>query len=455
MFVWMIAILGAVPSIAGASGLAYRSASTGQWVGIFQAGDTRVGGSFNGATFKLPPAGVKAQVASVPAACGGPNSVAAFLAEFAVAGPKTGIFLYDAASDTIIDAVIEGSATPIGFGNTYGPLKDSNPAVAIDPTTCTLHVIFRAKNIPNPAAFDTTIFDALFTLPGYAPAGALLVAQEGTAPAPPPFPAGATFGDFPSSLRIAADYDPSFGPGGVVAAFRVQMIGGGLVPGNKTGVVIWEAPPVGPFFLTAAHEGDPGCAPTWIGAGATYDVFPPAMEMAVSGNHFFTGFGPNVFFRGKSLGGAPTSDTALVDVYPISGCGASTFSVAEGGASPALGTYGNFSLSTPLATTAMGPFGLVAYLAKEIGPAPKVLYTPFGFVRQGFPDTTLGSGNVTIPPGLSVAVTPMLTTSAFNLSVNGWTSGLFTNSGPGNQLLTWKGTNVQIDDAGNMTARFP
>ena len=187
-----------MPSVAGASGLAYRNVTTGTWKGIAAAGDTRLAGVYGGKTFAGFSANARAPIESLVAGvCGGSAVVvAAFEARVTGPAPNTGVFLYDALTDTIMDVAIEGGVTPIG--GTWKTFNGINPTVAIDPTTCLVNVGFRGQASGVPATSDTGAFDALFgPLPALTPAGILVIAQEGVTAAPLPFPGGAVFADFP------------------------------------------------------------------------------------------------------------------------------------------------------------------------------------------------------------------------------------------------------------------
>ncbi|MBI1816675.1 MAG: hypothetical protein HYR72_16985 [Deltaproteobacteria bacterium] len=450
MFVWMIAMLGAVPSIAGASGLLYRPASTGQWVGIYQGGDTRAVGFFAGQKFKSPAGSIKAPVASLPAfTCGAPPvSVAAFSAEFNVAGPpSTGIFLYDGVSDTIVDAVIEGAVTPAG--GTYGKFKSGypNPAIAINPGACVLHVFFRGQIGP-PGPTNTALFDATFALPGFVPFPVALIAQESTTGAPPPFPGASTFGDFSDKLRLAATFDGA----AIDLAFRGKVIGGGVPTSSDTGVFVFSIPGT---FATAVMEGSVTCAPTWPGAGAVYDDFGDSMEIAIGAPA-----GPYVLHRAKSKGGPSATETALQFSPPLS-CAFISLVASAGALVPdgaVGGTYTAFAGSTPLAMSSTG----AAWLGKVSGGStPKALFSAGGgfgaashIVRQASGDSALGSGLVSITGTVAPAVNTLGKT-VFRASVAGMANGLFAYSGGPAEVVSFAGSNPQIDDAGNMTARFP
>src|SRR5262249_23490847 len=148
--------------------------------------------------------GLKAPIAAVAAGtCGGSDVVvAAFSAKVKGSAPNSGLFLYDATTDTISDIVVEGDSTPIG--GTWKALDGINPGVGIDAFTCTLHVVFRGRAAGVAAGMDTGIFDAAFTLPSLAPLAPTVIAQEGVTLGPAPFPGGTLFADFPKGTSVSA-----------------------------------------------------------------------------------------------------------------------------------------------------------------------------------------------------------------------------------------------------------
>jgi hypothetical protein len=453
-----------VPRGSDAAGLLYRSVSTGQWVGIAAANDTRATGVFATRQFKTFPGAAKAPLAYLPggAGCGvDPISVAAFSAQLTGSAPNTGIFLYDATTDTIIDAVIEGATTPAG--GTFKALNGTNPGVAIEVPACKLHVFFRATIVGAPLASDTGIFDATFDLTSsFASLGISVIAHEGTTLAPnPAFPATSTFGDFSSMVKVSARDYPNGGSRVPSLAFRGKIIGGGVTGTNDTAVFVWS-PLVG--FFPVAKEGDPSCAPNWAMAGSMYDDFPASMEIAASGA--YTPGNPSAVYRAKGRG-APTSGTdTAIELGLTEGCGAA-FTVVwgiEGQPTPAGGTHGDFPPSTPLDGVSGDPHPEheVAFLGTIVGgAAPKALFlignSYFANFRHGFPDTALAGAALSLPANIG----PALGAGgrlAFRGSISGLTSGLLTfhntNANPA-QLLSFAGSRAQVDKAGNMTARFP
>jgi len=454
------------PRLVTASGLAYRDAVTGFWMGIAQSGDVRATGAYAGKTFAGFSGNTKVAIDAIPAGpCDvNPSVVAAFSGHVAGAPPNSGLFLYDALADTISDAVIQGAATPIG--GTWQSFNGNTPAIAIDASTCLVHVYFRGQAV-GAAPNDTGIFDAAFgPLPNLVPAGpVVVVAQEGVTPAPLPFPGGSVFSVFPASLRVTAASDLVAG-GDVHVAFRGQVSGGGVSGANNTGVFLATSSAPGVIF-TAAREGDVGCAPTWSG-GTTFAEFPAALDVGIGDP--IVPFGPQVVFRAKSAGGLPTNDTAIIDVVPVGlPCGvAFAIPAIEGGATPLGGTYKELAGATPV-TAGGGGGGLptnVAFLANiSGGPAPKALFfygspafTAVTVAAQGLAGTALGAGTVSLAPGTLGLSVNALNDLTFRASVSGAGSGLFmfNPAGPvAPESLAGGYRNARLDRLGNMTARFP
>jgi len=452
-----------VPEMAAATGLAYRDATTGRWKGIAANGDVRSGGAFAGKKFAGFSGTIKASIDAIPAGpCGvAPSVVAAFSGHLATPSPNTGLFLYDATTDTIMDAVIQGAATPIG--GTWKPFSNNNPAIAIDASTCLVHVYFRGQ-ATGVAPNDTGIFDAAFgPLPGFAAGPVTVVAQEGVTPAPAPFPGASVFGDFPAALHVTAASDLVFG-GDAHVAFRGQVTGGGVTGANNSGVFL--ATTAVPGIKTAAREGDVTCPPTF--GGTSFSEFPAAIDLAIGDP--FAGNGPQVVFRAKSAGAPPTSDTAVIDTAPVGlPCGVAVmFPAVEGAATPVGGTYAEFPSSTPVAASGGGGGfpPTIAFLSNVTGgTAPKALFYSILFgptisvVAQGLPGTTLGSGAVGLSPG---TLSPSVNSDGyliFRASVSGAGTGLFFfNSLAGPvvpESVAGAYRNARLDRLGNMTARFP
>ncbi|MBI4514270.1 MAG: hypothetical protein HY699_00425 [Deltaproteobacteria bacterium] len=451
------------PQAAQASGFMYRAASTGRWLGLAVQGDTRATGTFSGRVFQSFPGTVKAPLAYAAGggACGvNPLSVAAFSAELSGSAPNTGIFLYDGGTDTIYDGILEGATTPAG--GTFAPLDGRNPAIVIEtgPATCKVHVFFVSKITG--LGTDTGIFHAVFDpAASYGLLSLTAIAVEGATAAPAPFPGSATFGDFPATAKVSARGYPISGGAFIPhIAFRAKITGGGIVNSNDTAIMVWSSV-LG--FYVVAREGDPSCAPNWAFGGSVYDKFSASMEIAAGGGYLPEV--PSAMYRAKGRGGPSTSDTAI-ELGIADGCGAPhpvPWGI-EGSATPIGGTYADFAPSTPFDAASGDPYPAfhMAFQGKITGgPTTKALFlignSYWDVMRQGFTDTALSSGKLTLAANLGPALNAG-GTLIYRGSVAGLTSGLFafkdTTISP-SQLVTFAGSMAQIDTAGNMTARFP
>ncbi|MBI4515801.1 MAG: hypothetical protein HY699_08295 [Deltaproteobacteria bacterium] len=443
----------AAPRLASAEGLIYRDGATGLSKAIVSSGDTKAAGLCVGSTFAGFPISAKATIDSVGAGpCGTAKTLASFSAKFkvpALPSANTGIFLYDAATGAIIDVVGEGDPTPLGAGTTWGDFGGNNPAVVIEEApACIAHVFFRAKVEGAPAASDTGIFAARFSLPGLALVWTGAYFVEGGGGTALPFPAGSVWGDFPASTKI--DAVSGAGSGTFKLGFRAQVTGAGVTNSNDTGLFLYRDE--SEALYTAAREGDPTCVPTWPGGGAVFDDFPASLPVVVADAGV-----PFAMFRAKSRGGPMASDTAIVVAYPAPTCG-TVGAASENDLAPVGGLYADFPASTKVATT--GGYGVFTARVTGGPGATKVLVLNLttAVARQGMPDSALGALPISLPadPGLTVndAGTVM-----FNMTVSGYPTGLFAyNSGLGvvpAQAVTFGCRNAQIDDLGNSTARCP
>ncbi len=457
------------PGMAIASGLAYRDVGTGRWKGIAKNGDMRTGGAFATRSFVnsgFASSKAKAAIDAIPAGpCGGaPSVLAAFSGVVTGAAPNSGLFLYDATTDTILDIAVEGDATPIG--GVWKPFAGIHPAIGIDSSTCLVHVAFRglATGLGVTPNTDTGVFSATFgPLPSLAPVGPVgVIAQEGVTLAPPPFPSGSVFREFSPLLHLAAAGDT--GAAGVHAAFPGWVSGPGVFGSNDTGVFMVTTNALGTTY-TAAREGDVSCPPAW--SGTTYANFANEIDLGIGDSYLLSG--PQVVFRGVAVGGPSASNTAIVNVQPVAGCGsaAATYAI-KGTATPLGGAFGTLANGTPLAASGGGGSALanVVFLAPITGgTAPRGLFyvgAP-GFAAtagaaQGLPGMALGAGNVNLPMNMAKPSVNASGSVAFRASLPGAGAGLFyfhPTDATAPESLTGTYRNVKLDRLGNMTARFP
>ena len=440
----VVAVVG-MQSAAGASGLLYRR-NNQRWANVVSQGDAVVAGAFTGRTYSS--FGTTARPAAANISGCATARIAAFSAKVSGAAPNTGLFIYDQINGTINDAVIQGAPTPItGFWDSF---SGTNPSATIDPTSCTLHLLFRGHATGVSSAMDSGIFDATFgPLPALTPINVVALVQEGVTLAPAPFPPGALFADFPAGLSV-----PSlFTSGSLGFAFRGKVTGAGVAGTDDTGIFISDG-----TLTTRAREGDGTCPPVWTGSGSQYDEFPSNLQLGIG----FTAGTFGVLYRAKSQGNLPGSDTALEMGLATSPCGTTTKAAVEAQATPAGGIYADLSPTTPLSFAA-NTTPKAAFLATITG-APGILRalfftdltTPAYIARQGMADTALGSGKVTLPTDTNPAINDSGQV-VFKASVAGYSSGLFfySNAVTPAQLLTFGGRAAGIDAAADVVARFP
>ncbi|MBI1815380.1 MAG: hypothetical protein HYR72_10410 [Deltaproteobacteria bacterium] len=494
----------ATATVARAEGFGFRDASTGLWTDIAAKGDLFPGGSFfAGKTFAAIGTKAKASIAGYAglSGCGPARSLVAFAAKAVTAAPpNTGIFMYDSLTGTITDVAIESLFNPV-TGGTWDKFDTTkaNPAITIDdggPGSCYIHIYFRYKALGGPpATSDTGIFDmVLGSLPGIAPVGGAIRAQEGigggmTAP-PSPFPAGAKFKEFDAKTTISA-YSAATALGISIIAFPgVVATDSSLVPpvttSNDTGIFVTSSLLAS---RTAVREGDATCgAPPWPGAGATYANFPVDTRLSIGAGVTPPGYTASLYsylvFPAKS-GAVSATDTALVvqasSLSLAAACGnnssppgppipppypAPFVAAAESGVTPVGGTYGGFGANTTQ-VAAHGSCG-AAFEAPVVGlfasPAKSVIVGGTGacpttaIATQKLPSGTLIAAAIvsSLPSDMSPAVNPTTFDVVYNAKPKDFGAGLFKSVGlaPG-PLVTFLGSNPQVDKNGNMAARFP
>ncbi len=393
--------------------LMYRAASTGRWKEVAVAGDPLpAGSSFAGNTFKS--FGNSSSLAST-AACGG-VSLVAFCARVQPSF-QYAVFLGDAVGGAIHD-VAPVSGCP-----------RTNPAVVIDSSACTAHVIYL-----DGGTSDRTMRDATFSLPGITPVAVTTLFQNFITTAPPPFPSTAVLELRSSGANISAAYGT--GPGVVVAFFALAR-GPGLT--TTAGIFSWAS---GGTLTMHARTSDIDCAPPWPEAGTAYVNFRQAPIAAAL-------VGPAVAFVARS-NGASSKDTAIV--LNDSGCGGTNVvQAAEHLPTPLGGQYGDL-WNAELAGAANGT---TVFTANVLGVArtPKALIRSSGDVvaRRGFADTGLGStiigGPSTMRPSINSAGTVV-----FVSGLSGLPSGavLFDTPTILPELVTFGANYPQIDELGNV-----
>jgi len=299
----------------------------------------------------------------------------------------------------------------------------------IDSSACVVHVIH--------APTTTDLADTTFSLPGLSP-GSVSTLVDTTTPAPGPFPVGAVFG-------VHGPFDAVYAaPTGVVVTFASRVTDGGVTSLNDSGVFSWST---GGTLTTHAREGDPTCAPTWPGAGATYaDLYSThRLGAAVVG-------GPAAAFAARSNGGV--SNSAIV--LNAGGCGGSTVIVAaRGAATPAGGVYADLMSSVvELATSATGE---TVFVAPITGSPMFAVFTSSGdvVVRHRMADTALGASlaylsGQHVNPAINSGGDVVFSARVIGISV----SLLFDTPAILPELLAQRGQYARIDDLGNVVALF-
>jgi hypothetical protein len=456
------AVVAMITGTANAAGFMYRSTTTSRWVGIMAKGDTRTSGTFAGSLFADPAPFGRAPVASD--ACGGGVRVAVFSAKMQILAPapNTGIFIYDANTDTIFDVVVQGGLAP---GGTWAAFDTVNPAVAIDSGSCTAYVFFWGKITGAPLASNTGVFMVPVALPAFAVGAVGVVALEGTTLAPAPF-AGAVFNDFISkTMHLAAV--PVSGLGGVAVAFPAKVLGGGTTPSNDTAIFLDYTSGA---MLTAAREGDSSCPPMFSGA-TLYGDFPSTLQVAVG--DLAPLFPPGsifVSYRAKAQGVAIGADTAVEASVPTLGCGGSIALAVEGAATAFGGSYADFAAGTPLGGSAESTggffpasFGFMAKATGGVYSKAVIQAIPFptsvtAIAKAGAADSALSDSAISLPPDPGPS-TNGGSAIVYGAGVKGFPSAIFESSvvvGPTPpEALTFSGKYPQIDAAGNVSARYP
>lgn len=432
-----------VPS-ARARGFLYRSAATGRWTKLASVRDPLPPDSaFASETFtRFLSSKAKAPIASIAGGICGPDAItlAAFTAAVSRISKNTGIFLFDAATASIHDVAIEGTAMPLGGEwDTFA----GNPDLAIDAEGCVAHVVFRGRTLGGePLSMDTGVFDARFALPGLAATGTVVVAQEGVTTPGAPLPSTAVLSEVRPPVSLAVSDSPGVG---VLIGFPVRVTDSAVTSADDTGILAIGSG--GPSVLL--REGDPSCVPPWTNGGTMYNEFADTQPLSVA----VLG-GPSVLIEAHSLDGA-TPDAIVLN---SGGCsGTTTVLATAGDVAPGGST---FTLSGPSAPLDLNAGGDAAFVATTIMPGElasrrTLIRSSTGLVaREQLANTSLGPAvklsGIATGPGMNAAsdlvfgakILPQL--------------GLFFAAGGGSapELLTFGGTNPQMDDFGNMTASF-
>jgi hypothetical protein len=430
----------------------YRDVTTGRWVTIARKGQALASGAFAGRTFTTFDMRAPIDVYVGGGACFGATiPLAVFSAKVKGAAPNTGVFLYNAATDTLHDVAIEGA--PSVFGGTWASFNTTHPVVVIDSSAaCTAHVIFRGKATGVAAASDTGIVDARFSLPGVTLTSTSTVVREGVTSPPSPFPVGSLFEEFPALVQIAAR---QLAIGSVALAFvGAAKIGvGGIGSGDNTGVFTQI---LGYPLTVVAREGTTCTTPGWPGAGTEYDTFvPKELDIDVLG-----GAPASAIYRAKSRGGSTTTDTAI---EIGSACPTSTVVAAEGAVTPIGGNYGNFhSAHTKLSASN----ARLAFAASVTNLANTVFALFHGVggppsgavVRRWHADTAIGDVTATVEGIDDVGVNDGGGDVVLEINVDGYApDGIFffnPASATPAEMVAFRGRNPRIDTLGNMTALF-